>query len=38
MKIIPVRFYFQRAKIFGWLMLLSIIGYVLVKWLEATFR
>jgi len=29
MKIAPVRFYFQRARIFGWLVLLSIVGYTL---------
>ena len=29
MKTTPVRFYFQRARIFGWLIVLCIIGYTL---------
>lgn len=29
MKMVPVRFYYQRARIFGWLILLCIIGYTL---------
>jgi|GEM_PF-2403304 len=31
MKIAPVRFYFQRARIFGWLIALSFIGYLLLS-------
>jgi len=29
MKIAPVRFYFHRARVFGWLVVLSIVGYML---------
>ncbi|WHZ07971.1 MAG: hypothetical protein OJF59_001724 [Cytophagales bacterium] len=29
MKTAPVRFYFHRARVFGWLVVLCIIGYML---------
>lgn len=29
MKTAPIRFYFHRARVFGWLLVLSIVGYVL---------
>lgn len=29
MKMVPMRFYYQRARIFGWLVVLCIIGYFL---------
>jgi len=32
MKMVPVRFYYQRARIFGWLVVLSIIAYLLVSY------
>ncbi len=38
MKIAPVRFYYQRARIFGWLIVLSIIGYMLFSIFEGNFR
>ena len=38
MKIATARFYFQRARIFGWLMVLSIIGYTLFSTFNATFN
>lgn len=31
MKMVPMRFYYQRARIFGWLIILCIIGYILSK-------
>ncbi len=38
MKIAPIRFYYQRARIFGWLVLLSIIGYTLFSIFEGNFK
>jgi hypothetical protein len=38
MKVAPVRFYYQRARIFGWLMILSIIAFTLVSIFEGNFK
>lgn len=38
MKIAPVRFYFQRARIFGWLIVLSIIGYSIFNLFTVIFK
>jgi hypothetical protein len=29
MKMVPMRFYYQRARIFGWLVVIAIIAYVI---------
>ena len=38
MKTTPVRFYFQRARIFGWLIVISIIGYSIFSIFIAIFN
>jgi len=38
MKIDPVRFYFQRARVFGWLMVISLIGYTLFSIFNKAFN
>jgi len=38
MKIAPVRFYFQRARIFGWMIVLSIAGYSIFSIFSAIFN
>lgn len=38
MKSTPVRFYFQRARIFGWMVVLGIIAYTLFNIFSGNFN
>ncbi len=38
MKMIPVRFYYQRARVFGWMVVLSVIGYIAFSIFAPYFR
>jgi hypothetical protein len=37
MKIVPVRFQYQKTSIFGWLVMLCIIGYIVFNIVAASY-